>query len=152
MNILNAYSILIFFERRQKINTTGPPCCARVRRLNPEKLNVLKTELNNLIELDVVYPSKSSCGFPVHLVPKSGGGSYWIVCDYRAFNKQTIPDSYALPHQTGFANVMAGSKFFYLFRLIQIISSNCGWPRRPTEGCYGYPLGSFAYKKMPMGL
>ena len=94
------------------ICTTGPPCCARVRRLSPEKLDILKTELNKLIELDVVYPSESPWGSPVHLVPKSGGGSWRIVCDYRALNKQTIPDSYALPHLTDFANDMAGSKFF----------------------------------------
>ena len=96
----------------QYLRTTGPPCCTRVRRRSPKKLDILKTELNKLIELDVVYASESPWGSPLHLVPKSGGGSWLIVWDYRALNKQTIPDSYALPHLTDFANGMAGSKFF----------------------------------------
>ena len=102
------------------IRTTGPPCCVRVRRFSPEKLDILKTELNKLIELDVVYPSKSPWGSPIHLVPKSGGGSWRIVCNYRALNKKNIPDSYALPHLTNFANDMAGSKFFTFLDLFKL--------------------------------
>ena len=134
------------------IRTTGPPCCARVRRLSPEKLDILKTELNKLIELDVVYPSESPWGSPVHLVPKSGGGSWRIVCDYRALNKQTIPDSYALPHLTDFANDMAGSKFFTSLDLFKSFHQIVVAPEDQQKAVMVTPLGSFAYRKMPMGL
>ena len=73
------------------------------RRLSPEKLDILKTELNKLIDLYVVYPSENVWGSPVFLVLKSGGGSWRIVYDYQALNKQTIPHSYALPDITNFA-------------------------------------------------
>ena len=63
------------YQTLHYMRTTGQPCCTRVRRLSPEKLNILKTELNKLIKLDVVYLSESPLGFPVHLVFKSGGSS-----------------------------------------------------------------------------
>ena len=63
-----------------------------------------------------MYASESPWGSPVHLVTNPEvvlGG------DYRALNKQTIPDSYALLHLTDFANDMAGSKFFTSLDLLK---------------------------------
>ena len=72
---LGVFRVLSDNQNFLYIRTTGPACCARVRRLSLEKLDILKTELNKLSELDVVYSSESPWGSSVHLVPKSAGGS-----------------------------------------------------------------------------
>lgn len=52
------------------ITTTGSPVFSKPRRLNPEKLAVLKREFKSLIEQGVIRPSKSSWSSPIHFVPK----------------------------------------------------------------------------------
>ena len=39
------------------INTRGPPTCQRVRRLSPEKLEILRVELQKLQDLNVIEPA-----------------------------------------------------------------------------------------------
>ena len=115
-------------------------------------MDILKTELNKLIKLDVVYPIESPWDSSIHLVPKSGDGSWRIVCNYRALNKQIIPDLYALPHLTVFANDMAGSKFFTSLDLFKSFHQIVVAPEDQQKAVMVTPLGSFAYRKMPMGL
>ena len=39
--------------------TVGPPVCSKVRRLSPEKLDILKMELQKLLDLGVIEPTES---------------------------------------------------------------------------------------------
>ena len=56
------------------IRTSGPPCVAKVRKLCPEKLEILRTELDKLLQLGIIYRSESEWSSPVHLVQKKGCG------------------------------------------------------------------------------
>ena len=77
------------------INTRGLPTCQRVRCLSPEKLEILRVELQKLQNLDVIEPANSPCGSSVHLVLKKDG-SCRDTGDFRLLNKQNVPDRYAL--------------------------------------------------------
>ena len=57
-------------KTQHHIRTSGPPCVAKVRKLSPEKLEILRTELNKLLQLGIIYRSESEWASPVHLVQK----------------------------------------------------------------------------------
>jgi len=98
---------------RHAIPTQGSPFCGKVRKLSPEKMNVLQRELQKLVDLDIIERSEGSpWGSPVHLVPKSEPGTYRVTGDYRQLNKQTIPDKYAIPFISDFTDNLAGKKVF----------------------------------------
>ena len=78
-------------KTQHHIRTSGPPCVAKVRKLSPEKLEILGTELDKLLQLGIIYRSESEWASPVHLVQKKGGG-WRITGDYRQLN--------AKPYQT----------------------------------------------------
>ena len=78
------------------IRTVGPPDCSKVRRLSPEKLDILKSELQKLLDLRVIEPTESPYASPVHLVPKKNPGEFRITGDFRLLNEQTIADKYSL--------------------------------------------------------
>ena len=82
-----------------------------MRRLSPEKLEILRVKLQKLQDLNVIEPANFPCGSPVHLVPKKDG-SYRVTGDFRLLNKQTVLDRYVLPLLTDFVNFMSGSKHF----------------------------------------
>ena len=133
------------------IDTRGPSTCQRVRRLSPEKLEILRMELQKLQDLNVIEPANSPYGSPVHLVPKKDG-SYRVTSDFRLLNKQTVPDRYAVPLLTGFVDFMSGSKHFSSVDLYkpyhQIEMAKQDIPKTAMVT----PLGSYCFRKMPMGL
>ena len=136
---------------RYFINTRGPPTRQRVRRLSPEKLEILRVELQKLQDLNVIEPANSPYGSPVHLVPKKDG-SYSVTGDFRLLNKQTVPDSYALPLLTDFVNFMSGSKHFSSLDLYksyhQIEIAEQDIPKTAMVTV----LGCYCFRKVPMGL
>ena len=89
---------------RKKSFASGPPCVAKVRKLSPEKLEILRTELDKLLQLGIIYRSESEWASPVHLVQKKGGGRR-ITGDFRQLNRQTISDHYSIPLLPDFVGV-----------------------------------------------
>ena len=65
-------------------------------RLPPQKREVLKKEIDFLLENNLAVPSQSEWASPCLLVPKSDG-SYRMCTDYRKVNDLTCADSYPLP-------------------------------------------------------
>lgn len=92
------------------IETNGPPCTARARRLPQDKLAAAKKEFELLIAAGICRPSKSNCSSP-HMVRKPDGS--WRPCgDYRNLNAITIPDRYPLPYLHDFTNILASKSIF----------------------------------------
>ena len=51
-------------KTQHHIRTSGPPCVAKVRKLSPEKLETLRTELDKLLQLGIIYRSESEWASP----------------------------------------------------------------------------------------
>jgi len=67
------------------------------RRMNPVHKDIVKEELQKLLDAGFIYPiSNSEWVSPLVLVPKKNGK--WRICvDYRELNKATKKDHFPLP-------------------------------------------------------
>eukprot|EP00253_Pinus_taeda_P025341 PITA_25341 len=73
------------------------PVCQPQRQVNPNLREIVKEELQKLLNAGFIYPiSDSEWVSPLVIVPKKNGK--WRVCvDYRALNKATQKDHFPLP-------------------------------------------------------
>ncbi|GBM06078.1 hypothetical protein AVEN_49453-1 [Araneus ventricosus] len=79
------------------INTEKhPPVSVPPKRMSPMKKELLRKEIEDLLEKDVIEECKSAYGAPVVLIPKPDGKTRLCI-DYRKLHKITVPDSYPLP-------------------------------------------------------
>nr|GEU52696.1 reverse transcriptase domain-containing protein [Tanacetum cinerariifolium] len=144
------------------------PAVQHQRRVNPKIYDVIKKEVEKL--LDLIYPiSDSPWVSPVHCVPKKGGFTVveneeneliptclvteWRVCiDYRKLNEATRKDHFPLPFMDQMLERLAGNEF-YCF-----LDGFSGCFQIPIDPCdqekttFTCPYGTFAYRRMPFGL
>ena len=139
-------------ETRHYIPVKGPPVQSQCRHLSPEKLVVLKRELNKLLELDVIVPANSPYSSPVHMVPKKQAGEFRVTGDFRLLNKQTTHDRYAMPFISDVVNFLEGSNVLSNLDLYksyhQIAIADCD----VNKTAIITSVGSFPFKRMAMGL
>lgn len=89
------YTCVAVHDIRLKPGTI--PIKQRYYPVSPAKQKILDHELQQMLKLGVIEPSKSAWSSPVLLVPKSNG-EYRFCVDYRALNKVTVKDAYPLPY------------------------------------------------------
>jgi hypothetical protein len=82
------------------------------RRLNPHLRDIVKEELQNMLDVDFIYPiSDSRWVSPLVIVPKKNGK--WRICvDYRELNKATQKDHFPLPFIDQVLDTLEGKKLF----------------------------------------
>jgi hypothetical protein len=93
------------------LETRSPPIASPFRRLDGQKLVVVKADFAAL-EPDGIIPwSSSPWVSPLHMVKKPDGS--WFRCgDYRGLNNVTVPDTYPLPNMMDFSSRVAGCSIF----------------------------------------
>ena len=82
------------------------------RRMNPTLKDIVKEELQKLLDAVFIYPiSDSEWVSPLVLVPKKN--AKWRICvDYSDLNKATKKDHFPLPFIDQVLDGMVGKKFF----------------------------------------
>ena len=82
------------------------------RRMNLMMNEIVKEELQKLLQVGFIYPiSYSQWVSPFVVVPKKNGK--WRICvDYRELNKATLKDHFSLPFIDQVLDSLAGNKFF----------------------------------------
>jgi hypothetical protein len=111
----------------------------------------LKLELQRLLRLGVIRPSRSPWMSPVVMVPKPNG-KLRLTCDFRGINKGTVPDPYPLPTVDEMLAAMAGSS---LWSQIDAVSGFWQIPVHPEDipKCgFTTCFGNFEWVRMPMGM
>nr|GFB74413.1 reverse transcriptase domain-containing protein [Tanacetum cinerariifolium] len=139
------------------------------RRVNPKIHDVIKKEVQKLLDAGLIYPiSDSPWVSPIHCVPKKGGMTVikndenelvptrlvtgWRVCiDYRKLNEATRKDHFPLPFMDQMLECLAGNEYYcFLDRFsgyFQILID----PKDQAKTTFTYPYGTFAHKRMPFG-
>jgi hypothetical protein len=122
------------------------------RRMNPALKDIVKEELQKLLQANLIYPiSDSQWVSPLVIVPKKNGK--WRICvDFRELNKATHRDYFPLPFIDQVLDTLSGKKYFSFldgfsgYNQIQIA------PEDQEKTTFTCPWGTYAYRVLPFGL
>ncbi|GJS45427.1 reverse transcriptase domain-containing protein [Tanacetum coccineum] len=140
------------------------------RRVNPKIHDVIKKEVEKLLDAGLIYPiSDSPWVSPVHCVPKKGGFTVvendeneliptrlvtgWRVCiDYRKLNEATRKDHFPLPFMDQMLERLAGNEYYCFLDGFSGYFQIPIDPYDQEKTTFTYPYRMFAYRRMPFGL
>ncbi|GJS50243.1 reverse transcriptase domain-containing protein [Tanacetum coccineum] len=146
------------------------PAVQHQRRVNPKIHDVIKKEVEKLLDAGLIYPiSDSPWVSPVHCVPKKGGMTVvtnddnelvptrlvtgWRVCiDYRKLNEATRKDHFPLPFMDQMLERLAGNEFYCFLDGFSGYFQIPIDPKDQEKTTFTCPYGMFAYRRMPFGL
>nr|GFB08529.1 reverse transcriptase domain-containing protein [Tanacetum cinerariifolium] len=146
------------------------PAVQHQRRVNPKIHDIIKKEVEKLLDAGLIYPIPDSPWVsPVHCVPKKGGftvveneeneliptrlvNKWRVYIDYRKLNEATRKDHFPLPFMDQMLERLAGNEYYCFLdgfsRYFQI-PINTRDQEKTTFTC---PYGTFAYRHMHFGL
>jgi hypothetical protein len=119
--------------------------------LAPEKLRQANEQLDALIEMGVVVPSKSPWASAIVMAKKKGNNLRMCI-DFRNLNEVTIKDAFPLPRIDDSLAKLGSAKYFS-----GVDVSNAFWqiPLREQDQhftAFAHPKGLFHWTRMPFGL
>ncbi|GKE10079.1 reverse transcriptase domain-containing protein [Tanacetum coccineum] len=139
-------------------------------RVNPKIHDVIKKEVEKLLDAGLIYPiSDSPWVSPVHCVPKKGGFTVvendeneliltrlvtgWRVCiDYCKLNEATRKDHFPLPFMDQMLERLAGNEYYCFLDGFSGYFQIPIDPHDQEKTTFACPYGTFAYRRMPFGL
>ena len=136
------------------IATNGPPCRAKPRRLNAEKLKAAKAIFDDLIEKGICEradPRKSRYSSPLVLVKKPNG-ELRPCGDYTNLNEQTVKDSYPMPHIHDCNLQIHGCEWYSKIDCEKAYNQIPINPDDIEKTAVTTPFGLFVWKRMSFGL
>ena len=135
-----------------KINTGDhEPIFSPPYRISFAKAEILKHEIESMLEHDVIEECESAWASPVVMVPKTDG-TVRVCVDYRKLNSVTIPDRYPLPRMDDLLHAAKSTKFMSTLDLqsgyyqVEVALED------RDKTCLISPFGTFRFKRMPFGL
>ncbi|GKB34270.1 reverse transcriptase domain-containing protein, partial [Tanacetum coccineum] len=146
------------------------PAVQHQRRVNPKIHDVIKKEVEKLLDAGLIYPiSDSPWVSPVHCVPKKGGFTVvenddneliptrlvtgWHVCiDYQKLNDATRKDHFPLPFMDQMFERLAGNKYYCFLDGFSGYFQISIDPHDQEKTTFTCPYGTFAFRHMPFSL
>ncbi|GJY00407.1 hypothetical protein Tco_0357425 [Tanacetum coccineum] len=159
-----------FFTHKILMEEDYKPAVQHQRRVNLKIRDVIKKEVEKLLDAGLIYPILDSPWVsPVHCVPKKGGFTIvendenelilnrlvtgWRVCiDYQKLNEATRKDHFLLPFMDQMLERLAGNEYY------SFLDGFSGYIQIPIDPhdqemtTFTCPYGKFAYRRMPFGL
>ncbi|GJU90342.1 reverse transcriptase domain-containing protein, partial [Tanacetum coccineum] len=116
------------------------PTVQHQRRVNPKIHDVIKKEVEKLLDAGLIYPISDSP---------------WVsqVCiDYRKLNEATRKDHFPLPFMDQMLERLAGNEFYCFLDGFSGYFKIPIDPKDQEKTTFTCPYGTFAYRRMPFGL
>jgi hypothetical protein len=127
------------------------PIKQHLYRLNPLKLQYLRSEVKYMVDNDIIETSKCDWSSPCILVPKPDG-TYRLCTDFRKVNSVTKTDSYPFPRIDDCIDKIGSAKFVSKFDLLKGYWQVPLTERAKEISAFVTPDGLFQYKVMPFGM
>nr|GEV39458.1 reverse transcriptase domain-containing protein [Tanacetum cinerariifolium] len=140
------------------------------RRVNPNIHDVIKKEVEKLLDAGLIYPISDSPWLSlIYCVPRKGGMTVitndenelvstrldtgWRVCiDYQKLNEAARKDHFPLPFMDQMLERLAGNEYYcFLDGFLGYFQIPID-PKDQKKTTFTCPYGTFAYKRMPFGL
>ena len=120
-------------------------------RVNPEKADLIREELDKMKDMGVIEDSYSPWASPVVLIPKPDGSVRFCI-DYRKVNDLTVPDAHPMPRIDDLIDKIGAAPF-----KTKIDLSRGYWQVPLSEesvpiSAFVTPHGQFQWRFMPFGL
>ncbi|KAG6464946.1 hypothetical protein O3G_MSEX014832 [Manduca sexta] len=140
-----------YAEHHIKVSEKQEPIASPPYRLSQSKKALLERELKKLLDEDIIEECESPWAANVVLVAKKDGGVRLCV-DYRQLNAVTEPDRYPLPRMEDILHAAKTSNFMTTCDLRSGYFQVGVTPSHRDMTAFVTPLGTFRFKRMPMGL
>lgn len=145
-----------FYKQKLRLKDSEPVYIKSYRIPHTHKAEVC-TQVDKLIEDDIVEPSISEYNSPILLVPKKSlpgtNQKRWrLVVDYRGINKKLVADKFPLPRIDDILDQLGRAKFFSCLDLMS------GFHQIELEEgsrdvtSFSTDKGSFRFKRLPYGM
>ncbi|KAG6449370.1 hypothetical protein O3G_MSEX006038 [Manduca sexta] len=128
-----------------------PPISVPPYRLTPAKKELMKTELDKMLNDGIIEECESAWTSPAVLVPKKNGGVRFCI-DYRRLNAITKTDCYPIPLIDELLQMTKRDCF------MSTIDLKAGYwqvnvaPEDQDKTAFVTPFGTYRFKRMPFGL
>ena len=148
---MNLEANLLLWRNTASIHGDHPPIAVPPCRIPPAKCEILRNEIDRMLEEGIIEECKSPWEAPLVLVPKKDGGVR-VCIDYRQLNRVTVPDHYPLPRMDDLLHVTVNTAFISTFDM------RSGYHQVPVresdkdETAWITPFGVFRFRVMPFGL
>lgn len=120
-------------------------------RLHPKKRDILREEVQFLLENGLAEPSCSEWASPCLLVPKADG-SFRMCTDYRKVNQVTRTDSYPLPRMDDLLDDLGAAQYLTKIDLLKGYYQVSLSEKAKQISAFITPEGLYQYLVMPFGL
>ena len=121
------------------------------RRWSVEENNLIRKEIETLLDKKFIEPARTPWASRLVLVPKPDGTTR-VCVDYRQLNKVTITDAYPTPRVEHVLERLNGNKFFSTFDCEKGYYQVGLTDRTKDITAFTSPMGLFKWTKMPFGL
>nr|GEZ78993.1 reverse transcriptase domain-containing protein [Tanacetum cinerariifolium] len=152
-----------FYTHKILMEEDYKPAVQHQRRVNPKIYDVIKKEVEILLDAGLIYsisnsPWVSPGGFTMveneekELIPTRLVTGWRVCIDYRKLNEATRKDHFPLPFMDQMLERLAENEYYCFldgfFGYFQIPID----PRDQEKTTFTCPYGTFAYRRMPFGL
>nr|GEY36698.1 reverse transcriptase domain-containing protein [Tanacetum cinerariifolium] len=121
------------------------PAVQHQRRVNPKINDVIKKEVEKLLDARLIYPISDS----PWVSPVTG---WQVYIDYRKLNKATRKDHFPLLFMDQMLERLAGNEFYCFLDGFSGYFQIPIDPRNQEKTTFTCPYGTFVYRRMPFGL
>ncbi|GFW28333.1 transposon Tf2-11 polyprotein [Trichonephila clavipes] len=119
--------------------------------MSPVKKEILRKEIVDLLEKDIIEECESPYGAPVVLIPKPNN-QFRLRIDYRKLNEVTVPDTYPLPRIDGLLQEAKHTEYISTIDLKSGYHQVNDNPADRDKTTFVCPFGTYRFKRMPFGL